>query len=166
MAAERQSKSKQNHSTERVGIEYLLSNGYQKASKEIKTRILEILELSSTHTPRCFDLVRVEGVSTPPVIVTLENVRHLLDAGVLRLVEVKTTKKNIRDEHLDGYFFGATDSEFRIARHLGDRYAFVFVVMNSGNRFGKWFHVELTLDELEKRIIRKRVQYQVNLGRA
>ena len=46
----------------------------------------------------------------------------------LRLIEMKTTKKAIQNASLHGFFFGATEREYDMARALGDRYLFAFIV--------------------------------------
>jgi hypothetical protein len=80
----------------------------------------------------------------------------------LRLVEMKTTKKAIKDENLNGFFFGATEREYAMARALGDKYVFAFVVLNSDNVHNRPFFILLTLEEVERRTRARRVQYQVN----
>ena len=79
------------------------------------------------------------------------------------LVEMKTTKKPIKDSSLAGFFFGATQREYDLAAKLGDKFRFAFVVLNSNNIYNKPFAVLLTLQELEIRTRSKRIQYQVNL---
>ena len=85
--------------------------------------------------------------------------------GDLVLVEMKTTRKPIRDESLGGFFFGVTQSEFSLAEKLGDRYYFAFVVLNDKNVYGSEFFVLLNYEELKRRIRVQRTQYQVTLGR-
>ena len=74
------------------------------------------------------------------------------------LIELKTTKKPIyHPPH--GFFFGATENEFSLARKLGKKFKFCFVSLHPetlGYRL-------LTLEELEPYILKKRIQYQVNL---
>ena len=82
------------------------------------------------------------------------------------LVEMKTTKKPIKDAGLAGYFFGATQREYDLAAKLGDKFRFAFVVLNTANAYGRPFAVLLTLTELEHRTRNKRIQYQVNLWNA
>jgi len=159
-------KSARNHGTEKEGIRYLLGagGGYHKVSSDIKRRILDLLSIDqSNHTPRCFDLVRVRNHRGRTPRLTLQSVEPLVADGKLRLIEVKTTKAEIPDATLSGFFFGATQSEYKIAKRLGDSYAFAFVVLNKQNVFGTFFHVELTLAEVTRRTLRKRIQYQVNL---
>ncbi len=75
---------------------------------------------------------------------------------------MKTTRKPIRDAALNGFFFGATERERAMARALGDRYRFAFVVLNDANVYGRPFAVLLPLDEVERRTREWRVQYQVS----
>jgi hypothetical protein len=63
---------------------------------------------------------------------------------------------------LNGFFFGATEREYEMARTLGERYLFAFVVLSGANEYGRPFAVLLTLDEVERRTRKRRVQYQVN----
>ena len=97
----------------------------------------------------------------PPIDVG--NVDELFPS--LTLIEMKTTRalrKRIRNERLEGFFFGATEREYEMARTLGDRYLFAFVVLNTANDYDRPFAVLLTLDEVERRTLNRRIQYQVN----
>ena len=49
-----------------------------------------------------------------------------------------------------------------MARALGDRYLFAFVVLNENNVFERPFAVLLPLEEVERRTREWRVQYQVS----
>jgi len=80
----------------------------------------------------------------------------------LRLVEMKSTRKPIKDANLNGFFFGATEREYGMAAALGDRYLFAFIVMNSANAYGRPFAVLLRMDEVVQRTRAKRTQFQVN----
>jgi hypothetical protein len=81
----------------------------------------------------------------------------------LRLIELKATKKAIKNAALNGFFFGATKREYDLAAALGDRFLFAFVVLSSDNDYRRPFFVLLTLEQLERRTRTKRIQYQVNL---
>ena len=83
--------------------------------------------------------------------------------AAIRLVEMKTTRKPIQNSGLASFFFGATEREYELARRLGDRFRFAFVVCNENNDYGAPFAVLLTHDELVRRTQTKRVQFQVNL---
>lgn len=73
-------------------------------------------------------------------------------------VELKTTKKYLPDNP-KGFFFGATENEFNFAKLLGDRFRFCFVCLNEKSPS----YALLTVEELEKIIRNRRIQYQINL---
>ena len=52
-----------------------------------------------------------------------------------------------------GFFFGATENEFNLAKRLGDGYI----------HKDSLSHALLTLTELEKIIKTKRIQFQINI---
>lgn len=128
---------------------------FQKPDSKTRKRILELLG-AAEYSARAFDLIETDG-PLPPI--TSENVAQYIHA--IRLVEVKATKAAIEDENLHGFFFGATDNEYRLAAKMGERYRFAFVVLSPSER--PPFFVLLTLAEVEERTRTKRVQYQVNL---
>jgi hypothetical protein len=76
----------------------------------------------------------------------------------LILVELKTTKKKLLSLPA-GFFFGATDNEFQLARKLGEQYKFCFISLHPETPK----YSLLSLEELEKIIRTKRLQYQINL---
>jgi hypothetical protein len=88
----------------------------------------------------------------------LEEIIEFNNPEEITLVELKTTKKK-HNNLPNGFFFGATESEFSIAKQLGDAYMFCFVSLHEES---KGF-VMLTLDQLNKIIKTKRIQYQINL---
>ena len=92
--------------------------------------------------------------------ITIDNVEEHLSS--IRLCEIKSTKAAIQDDALNKFFFGATETEFALARALGSHYLFLFVVLNSNNTYGRPFFVPLTLAQVENRTRARRVQYQVN----
>jgi hypothetical protein len=106
---------------------------------------------------RTFDLIR-----TGSAVGQLDAASIIGHLDSITLIELKGTQKPIQDDSLKGFFFGATENEFNMARELGSRYRFAFVVLNDDNIHNKPFFVELTLEELEKRIRTKRLQYQIN----
>jgi hypothetical protein len=73
-------------------------------------------------------------------------------------IELKTTKKYL-PENPKGFFFGATENEFNFAKLLGSRFRFCFVCLNDKSLS----YSMLTIDELEKIIRNKRIQFQINL---
>lgn len=151
-------KTKLNNVKEDAALKVILESSacFQRPDAKTRKKILELLGLGA-FSSRAFDLVRT---TTPVPPLTPSNVQDCLDA--ISLVEVKATKAAIEDDNLHGFFFGATDNEYRLAAKLGNRYQFGFVVLSpKGDRAP--FFVLLTLDEVEKRTRTKRIQYQVNL---
>ncbi len=66
----------------------------------------------------------------------------------LRLIEMKTTRKPIVGAELRNFFFGATEREYAMAKALGDRYLFAFIVLNDANQYGRPFAALLSLEEV------------------
>jgi hypothetical protein len=151
-------KSKSNSGTEKEGMGLLLADRrFQRVDLLTKRRILELIGKSTAFGIQTFDAVMT---LEPTEEINVYNVeRRFKD---LRLIEMKTTKKPIRSDRLEGFFFGATEREYEMARTLGDRFLFAFVVLNKANDYGRPFAVLLTLDEVERRTQKRRIQYQVN----
>jgi len=158
-------KSKRNRVVEKAGLQDVLLKDlrFQAPTTETKKAILKGLGLGDTklYGPQSFDAIMLPQPTEPIDVSTLP---RYLDQIIL--VEMKTTKKPIKDAGLAGFFFGATQREYDLAAKLGDRFRFAFVVLNSANIYGKPFAVLLTLSELEHRTRAKRIQYQVNLWNA
>jgi len=151
-------KSGINAGTEREGISLLLRDTrFQLVTLATKRRILELIGISGAFGIQTFDLVMTEAAIPPITVETVDE--HF---PTLTLVEMKTTKKAITDKALGGFFFGATEREYAMAKALGPRYCFAFVVLNETNVFGRPFAVLLTLEEVEQRTKARRLQYQVN----
>jgi len=155
-------KSKRNRVVEKAGLNDVLLKDprFQAPDLETKKAILVGLGLtdSKAYGPQSFDAIMTTQSS---VIIHAQNTHEFLHDIVL--VEMKTTKKPIKDSSLAGFFFGATQREYDLAAKLGDKFCFAFVVLNSNNIYSKPFAVLLTLKELEIRTRAKRIQYQVNL---
>lgn len=151
-------KTKLNNVKEDSALNVLLQSNasFQRPDSKTRKKILELLGLSE-YSSRAFDLIQTD---IPLPAITAANAHEHLDS--IRLIEVKATKAAIEDENLHGFFFGATDNEYRLAAKLGDRYKFGFVVL-SPKAARPPFYVLLTLKEVEERTRTKRVQYQVNL---
>lgn len=88
----------------------------------------------------------------------LEKVIKLNKSSEIILVELKTTKKKL-ENNPRGFFFGATENEFNLAKKFEDKFRFCFVSLHPDS---KGFEL-LTLSEMNKLIKTKRVQYQINL---
>lgn len=156
--ASRFTKSRSNRLTEKEGASILLRDArFQAVDVATKRRILELIGTTTEFGIQTFDLVMTPQ-PVPPI--SAETVESLFPD--LRLVEMKVTKKPIRNEALNGFFFGATERERVMATKLGDRYLFAFVVLASANDYAAPFAVLLSLRELESRTGQWRVQYQVN----
>ena len=156
--ATRFTKSRENRSTERSGLSILLRDPrFQIVDTATKRRIIELIGVSSTFGVQTFDLVMTPQPREP---VTLANIDRLFPE--LTLVEMKVTKKPIRNQALNGFFFGATERKRAMATALGKKYLFAFVVLAAENEYRRPFAVLLPLDELERRTRPWRVQYQVN----
>jgi hypothetical protein len=152
-------KSLENRKTENAGLILLCENPrIQVVTPAIKNRILEVLEVAE-YSNRSFDAIMTR-VPVPPV--TRQSIDELIPD--LFLIEMKTTRKPIRDKALAGFWFGATEREFELAARLPDRHLFAFVVLNSLNVYERPFFVLLTLAQLERRILGKRIQFQINLA--
>ena len=155
-------KSGDNRIVEKAGLQDVLlqDQRFQARTTGTKKAILKGLGLDDTkhYGPQSFDAIMLPQVTERIDETTLP--RHL---DQIILVEMKTTKKPIKDAGLAGFFFGATQREYDLAAKLGDKFRFAFVVLNSANAYGKPFAVLLTLPELEHRTRAKRTQYQVNL---
>jgi hypothetical protein len=151
-------KSLSNRRVENSGLALLLQDGrFQAPDIKTKRRIIELLPVQGDFGIQTFDAVMSPD---PAPTITAENVEELFPA--LRLIEMKTTRKSIKDGSLNGFFFGATEREYAMARALGDMYLFAFVVLSEENEYRRPFFVLLTLDEVERRTRAKRIQYQVN----
>jgi hypothetical protein len=130
---------------------------FQVPNLATKRRILELIGNSQGFGIQTFDAVMTPAPQPP---ITAENVDGLFPS--LRLIEMKTTRKPIQNASLHGFFFGATEREYKMARALGEQYLFAFIVLNDANEYGKPFAALLTIDEVERRTLARRVQYQVN----
>ena len=150
-------KSLSNRRVENAGLQLLLLDPrFQALDLQTKHRIVTLLPVGEFGI-QTFDAVMTPEPSDP---ITIDNIDEALPS--IRLVEMKTTKKPIRDEALNGFFFGATEREYAMAKALGDKYLFASVVLNENNAYGRRFFVLLTLDQIERRTRAKRIQYQVN----
>jgi hypothetical protein len=143
---------------QKEGLGLLLTDPrFQVVDLLTKRRILELIGRPGAFGTQSFDAVMTPEPAAP---ITLDSVDPVFPT--LRLIEMKTTRKPIQNEWLNGFFFGATEREYEMARTLGKRYLFAFVVLSSANVYERPFAVLLTLDEVERRTRKRRVQYQVN----
>jgi len=151
-------KSRSNRRVENSGLALLLEDPrFQAVDIATKRLIIERLPVKGDFGLQTFDAVMTPS---PTEALTIDNIDEHFSS--LRLVEMKTTKKAIKDENLNGFFFGATEREYAMAQALGNKFVFAFVVLNSENVHNQPFFILLTLEEVERRTRAKRVQYQVN----
>lgn len=143
----------ENNRSEKEALTFLLESdvNFLNPTQESRKLILELLKIDKKYI-RAFDLILIPGHTNLEEIIELNKLEEIV------LVELKTTKK----KHVNlpyGFFFGATESEFSIATQLGEAYRFCFVSLHEDS---KGF-VMLSLDQLNKIIKKKRIQYQINL---
>ena len=144
-----------NNVTEKEGIIYMMENhtGFFKIDLLAKKELLDLLKIEHKFL-QAFDMVYVpeyigKEVNTDFIKTYLEDII---------LIELKTTKKYL-PENPKGFFFGATENEFNFGKILGDRFRFCFVSLNEKSPS----FVLLTIEELDKIVRNKRIQYQINL---
>jgi hypothetical protein len=144
-----------NNVTEKEGVNFLIENysGFFKIDLNTKKELLDLLKIEHRFV-QAFDLIYLP-----------EMVGKTVDSDFLKiylediiLVELKTTKKYL-PENPKGFFFGATENEFNFGKILGDRFRFCFVSLHEK---GSSFSLK-TIEELEKIVRNKRIQYQINL---
>ena len=144
-----------NNVTEKQGINYLIEEhtGFFKIDKETKRALLDKVDLPYNYL-QSFDMVyipRMTGIDFKE-----EYIETHLDE--LLFVELKTTKKYLPNNP-KGFFFGATENEFNFGKLLGHKFRFCFVCLNENSPS----YALLTVEELEKIIRNKRIQFQINL---
>ncbi len=142
-----------NNKSEKEALSFLLESdvNFLNPDKESRKIIMEMLAIDKKYA-RAFDLILIPGHTNLEQVIQLNKIEDII------LIELKTTKKKLMNLP-SGFFFGATESEFTLAKQLGSQYQFCFVSLhNESKKF-----VLLTLDELNKIIKTKRIQYQINL---
>lgn len=139
-----------NNQTEAGAIDFLLAADprFKRPTLAERKEVLRLLELSKSFS-RAFDLVYMPEGKDNILVLKPED---------LVLVELKTTKKKLVNLPY-GFFFGATDNEFQLARKLGDKYKFCFISLHPESA---QYSLQ-SLEELEKLIRVRRLQYQINL---
>lgn len=144
-----------NNKTERAGIDFLISlnQGFFQVNREQKKQILSALNLDTRYS-RTFDMVFVPNIAARNL--TGKSIEVNLDEMII--LELKTTQKYLPDLP-SGFFFGATENEFKLAKQLKDKFRFCFISLHKESLN----HALLTLTELEKIIKNRRIQYQINL---
>lgn len=142
-----------NNSTEKEALDFLVSTDKQflLPTKEGRKEILRLLNIEHRYS-RAFDLVIWPGHTNIEENITADDISKLV------LVELKTTKKFLPN-FPKGFFFGATQNEFDLAKALGNHYKFCFVSLHPDSKQ----YSLISLDELDDIIVTKRIQYQINL---
>jgi hypothetical protein len=144
-----------NNKTESEGLEIVLraSRDLFVPDKHGRKELFKHLGLDKKLL-RAFDLVRIAGANAD------SNTLPILDPKDITLIELKTTKKRLPDNPY-GFFFGATENEFNLARQMGARFNFAFVCLHPDCPSVKF----LTFEELQPLIQLQRTQFQVSLRR-
>jgi hypothetical protein len=142
-----------NNKSEKEAMSFLMASdlNFLNPDKDSRKLIMETLGIEKKYA-RAFDLIRIPGHTSLEQIIELDRTSEIV------LVELKTTKKKLVNLRF-GFFFGATESEFELARQLGKNYEFCFVSLHVDT----CGYVLMTLDELNRIIKTKRIQYQINL---
>lgn len=142
-----------NNATEKDAIQYLLSvdERFLLPTPESRKRIMEVLGIDKRYS-RTFDMFMLPGYTNK------DSEAVINDGADIILIELKTTQKFLPNNP-KGFFFGATQNEFDLAKQLCERYKFCFVSLHVDSLGFKL----LSLSELEKLILNKRTQYQINL---
>lgn len=142
-----------NNLSEKETISFLLSTdiNFINPDKESRKIIMNLLKIDKKFA-RAFDLILIPGHTNLEQIITLQNVENII------LIELKTTKKRLLNNP-KGFFFAATESEFKLGTQLGDNYKFCFVSLHPESKG----YTLLTFDELNLIIKTKRIQFQINL---
>ena len=145
-----------NNKTEKEALTLLLAEREDLLIPDAKGRkaIVEALGIDLRYR-RTFDLVRIPGHRFG------ESQVEIQDPSSITLFEIKSTKKLLPD-FPKGFFFGATENEFDLARQLGPQFQFCFVSLHPQQPAARRV-AYLSLPELEKLIRTKRTQFQVNL---
>ncbi len=142
-----------NNKSEKEALAFLVESdiNFLNPDKESRKIIMDMLHIDKRFS-RAFDLILIPGYTNLEQVIKLNKIEDII------LVELKTTKKKLSNLP-SGFFFGATESEFDLARQLGNRYKFCFVSLHNESRG----FALLTLEELNNIIKTKRIQYQINL---
>ncbi len=143
-----------NNRSEKEALDYLLAENelFLLPDKVGRKQIMTLLGLDRSFS-RAFDLVMIKGRKRKD-----GNVITVTNPADVTLIELKTTKKKLPDNP-KGFFFGATENEFKLANKLGPQYKFCFVCLHQDKKS----YCLLTAKELSALIKTKRTQYQINL---
>ena len=139
------------------GLDLLLADPrFQVVDAATRKRLIELLSIRE-FPAQPFDAV----MSASPIDgLTVYNVETF--ARSLRLVQMKMTKKSIRNRALNGFLFTVSADEYAVAEALDYRYLFAFIVLNDDNDYERPFCELLTLAEINDRTVSKRFRYNVD----
>jgi len=142
-----------NNQTESEGLELVLNTSRDLflPDKDGRKQILKLLGLDKKFS-RAFDLIRVKGANADSKTLPISKPKDIT------LIELKTTRAKLPQSPY-GFFFGATENEFNLAKLMQAQYEFAFVCLHPDYNSVKF----LTLAELNPLIQNKRIQFQVNL---
>ncbi len=144
-----------NNVTEKQGINYLIEEqtGFFKIDKDMKKELLDKVDIPHNFL-QSFDMIYI------PKLKGIKFEKDYIETHLdeILFIELKTTKKYL-PENPKGFFFGATENEFNFGKLLGDRFRFCFVCLNEKSPS----YSMITIEELEKIIRNKRIQFQINL---
>ncbi|QKJ31751.1 hypothetical protein HQ865_18915 [Mucilaginibacter mali] len=144
-----------NNLTEKEGINYLIEHhtGFFKIDRSFKKELLDALALNHKFL-NAFDMIYIP-----------EYVGKVIGDGFIEanlesiiLIELKTTKKYLPNNP-KGFFFGATENEFKFGELLGEKFRFCFVCLNEQSLS----YSLMSVPELEQIIRTRRIQFQINL---
>ena len=140
--------TKSNNATEKEAINYILAkeSNFILPDKESRNSLMKLFGIEKKFS-RAFDLVYIQDIK-PNNTISIQNKNEIT------FIELKTSKKYLPNNP-KGFFFGATENEFNLAKKLGDSYKFCFVSLHKDSLS----HAILTLTELEKIIKTKRIQF-------
>ena len=143
----------ENNKSEKEAIDFLMNSDSKFISpdKTSRKKLLEVFKIDPKYA-RAFDLLLIPGHTNLEEVIELESLENVT------FIELKTTKKKLPNLP-KGFFFGATQSEFDIAELLGEKYLFCFVSLHPETMK----YALMSLNELNKIIRTKRVQFQINL---
>ena len=115
-----------NNKTEKAAINYLLEkdSSFLNPTKSGRKRIMELLQLPRKYS-RAFDLFKVPGSINSENEIVVSNVSEI------QLIELKTTKKHLPNNPR-GFFFGATENEFNIAKFAWSTIQILLCMLASG----------------------------------
>lgn len=145
-----------NNKTEKEGMEFVMETSSDLFHPDSigRKELLKVLGLSGGFR-KAFDLVRVAGANRNHGLLEIPT------PEAVTLIELKTTKKRLPNNPY-GFFFGATENEFKLAEEMGERFNFAFVCLHPETQSVKFY----SLNKLRPLIQKQRTQFQINLKKS